>query len=100
MASWTEALRDAQKGKSEKQRSIQEQQPVYTSMAGEDGSLVMLEPLYTDGDVVPPSKHQEAFVLLDGIPQVRPFCAWDILEKHWQPQAFEPLHSQQVPIDK
>ena len=40
-------------------------------MAGEDGSLVMLEPLFTDGDEVLPPKQQEAFVLLDGIPQVR-----------------------------
>ena len=40
-------------------------------MAGEDGSLVMLvEPLATDGDEAPQPKHQEPFVLLDGIPQV------------------------------
>lgn len=39
-------------------------------MAGEDGSLVMLgEPLATDGDEAPQPKHQEPFVLLDGIPQ-------------------------------
>ena len=37
----------------------------------EDGSLVMLgEPLATDGDEAPQPKHQEPFVLLDGIPQV------------------------------
>lgn len=39
-------------------------------MAGEDGSLVMLEPLFTDADEVLPPKQQEVFVILDGIPQV------------------------------
>ena len=43
---------------------------MYTSMAGEDGSLVMLEPLFTDGDAMLPPQQQEVFVLLDGIPQV------------------------------
>ena len=55
----------------EQHGSPYDQQPVYTSMAGEDGSLVMLgEPLATDGDEAPQPKHQEPFMLLDGIPQV------------------------------
>jgi hypothetical protein len=55
----------------EQHGSSYDQQPVYTSMAGEDGSLVMLgEPLATDGDEALQPKHQEPFVLLDGIPQV------------------------------
>ena len=61
----------AQGGTSRQQASAYEQQqPVYTSMAGEDGSLVMLEPLFTDADEVLPPKQQEVFVLLNGIPQV------------------------------
>ena len=70
-ASWTEPVSCAQGGSSRQRTGAYEQQPVYTSMAGEDGSLVMLEPLFTDGDEVLPPKQQEAFVLLDGIPQVR-----------------------------
>ena len=61
-----------QGGRPEPQGSLCDQQPVYTSMAGEDGSLVMLgDSLSTHSDEMPPPKTQEPFVLLDGIPQVR-----------------------------
>ena len=64
-----------QGGRPEPQGSLYDQQPVYTSMAGEDGSLVMLgDPLSTHSDEMPPPKTQEPFVLLDGIPQVRIRC--------------------------
>ena len=68
-----------QGGRPEAQGSLCDQQPVYTSMAGEDGSLVMLgDPLSTHSDEVPPPKTQEPFVLLDGIPQVRKRCTMGI----------------------
>ena len=61
-----------QGGRPEPQGDLYDQQPVYTSMAGEDGSLVMLgDPLSARSDEVLPPKPQEPFVLLDGIPQVR-----------------------------
>ena len=68
-----------QGGRPEPQGSFCDQQPVYASMAGEDGSLVMLgDPLSTHSDEVPPPKTQEPFVLLDGIPQVRTGCTKEI----------------------
>ena len=66
----------AQAGRSDQQKRAYHKQPVNTSMAGEDGSLVMLDPLFTDGDEVLPQKQQEPFVLLNGIPQVRSFTQW------------------------
>lgn len=69
-----------QGGRPEPQGSLHDQQPVYTSMAGEDGSLVMLgDPFSTHSDEVPPPKTQEPFVLLDGIPQARNGCTEEIL---------------------
>ena len=66
----------AQAGRSDQQKRAYHKQPVNTSMAGEDGSLVMLDPLFTDGDEVLPQKQQEPFVFLDGIPQVGSFSQW------------------------
>ena len=63
----------------ELQGSLYDQQLVYTSMAGEDGSLVMLgDPLSTHSDEGLPPKPQEPFVLLDGIPQVGNGCTQNI----------------------
>ena len=72
----TEEMLYAQAGRSDQQKRAYHKQPVYTSMAGEDGSLVMLDPLFTDGDEVLPQKQQEPFVFLDDIPQVGSFSQW------------------------
>jgi hypothetical protein len=62
-------LQDKEALGQQQQRAF-EHQTLHTSMAGVDGSLVMVGTTATDGEESDMPKQPEQFVLLEGIPQV------------------------------